>query len=115
TANFRHGFWGVHLQKFSAQTDPAGFFSFDRLPPGNITLQWQIPMGPQSFSYSHAMIFPIDPSVPNDLKYFLRGRSIRGEVVTDADFDWNAQFVFAHLSTPRQALSEFTPMGVSAY
>jgi hypothetical protein len=117
TVNFRNGSnpWGVHLQNFETQTDLAGFFSFDRLPPGDVTLQWKIPVGAQSFSYSHGITFPIDPELPNDLKYYLQGRSITGKAVAGADFDWNAQFVFAHIAAPRQTVSEFTPLGISAY
>jgi hypothetical protein len=114
---FRNGSspWGIHLQKFETQTDPAGFFFFDRLPPGDVTLEWMIPIGPQSFSYSHGITFPIDPALPNNLKYHLQGRAIRGQAVPDANFDWNAQFVFAHIASPRQAVSEFAPMGFSSY
>ena len=112
---FPQALWPVHLQRFETQTDPAGFFSFDRLPPGEVTLLWKQPIGAQSFTSSHGVTFMVDSAFPNELKYYLQGRSIRGEAVAPDEFDWNARFVFAHISAAPQPPSEFSPMGVSAF
>jgi hypothetical protein len=115
TVKFPQAFKPIQLQRFETQTDPAGFFSFDRLPPGEVTLQWKVPIGAQAFSYSHGIGFIVDGALPNDLKYNLQGRAIRGQAVAPDEFDWNARFVFAHISARPQPASEFSPMGVSAF
>lgn len=112
---FPQALWPVHLRKFETQTDPAGFFSFDRLPPGEVTLQRKVAVGVQAWSYSHGMNFMVDAALPNDLKYYLHGRSIRGEALPPDGFDWNAQFMFAHIAPPPQPPTEFSPMGVSPW
>jgi len=112
---FPQGLWPVNLQGFETRTDPAGFFSFDRLPPGEVTLHWKIPIGAQSSSYSHGVAFIVDSAFPNDLKYYLQGRTVRGQAVAPDEFDWNAQFIFASISAPAQPPSEFTPLGASAF
>jgi hypothetical protein len=108
--------WPVHLDQFQAETDAAGNFFFDRLPPGEINLTQKITTAAHGYTFSHGHNFFIDQAFPADIYYHLRGRSIHGQLVAaDPDFDWNAEHIFVHLYASARPPSEFAPLGVPAW
>ena len=74
---------GVHLDRFETQTDAKGNFFFDKLPVGQVTLSWKVPMGGQAWSFSHATTFGVEPGNLSALVFHLRGRTVRGQIVAE--------------------------------
>jgi hypothetical protein len=102
----------VLLDEFEAQTDEAGNFFFNRLPPGEVSLEWKILRGARAFSFSHTMPFVLEPALNKTLNYHLRGRTIRGKITVEGvEADGNAELIFADLFTKPQQATEFSPLG----
>jgi hypothetical protein len=104
---------GVYLNKFETQTDAIGNFFFNKLPPGEVTLFWKVPVTGQGWTFSHGTPFGVGPGNESAVVYHLRGRTVRGQIVVDEKFDWNADHIFGHLESKAQPVTEFSPMGVA--
>jgi RNA polymerase sigma factor (sigma-70 family) len=107
----RHGL-NLDIDAFSTQTDEAGNFVFDQVPPGDFTLYLFRGMG---IPFSHETSVRVPAGGSTHVQIGGSGRLIKGRFVlagTDRALDWSRQIRFATLHT-RMPLPSF-PEGMTA-